>query len=211
MNCSNDTIKRMTRKQRNDLIMKRIFISWAVVFILGLVVGALVMFFYFPAYAYSDKEETKAEKNFNQEVQQVEPFPEEWLITDEPTVAPTITPTEAVEPTTEPQPEKVLIGRYKITAYCSCRICCGSWADKRPGGIVYGASGKELKTNHSCASPLPFGTVVEIDGLGTYTVEDRTADWVAKENDNKIIDIYFDNHEEASKFGCKYLDVYEIK
>lgn len=106
MNCSNDTIKRMTRKQRNDLIMKRIFISWAVVFILGLVVGALVMFFCFPAYAYSDKEETKADKNFNQEVQQVEPFPEEWLITDEPTVA----PTEAVEPTTEPQPEKVLIG-----------------------------------------------------------------------------------------------------
>lgn len=180
MNCSNDTIKRMTRKQRNDLIMKRIFISWAVVFILGLVVGALVMFFCFPAYAYSDKEETKVES-----------------VAEQP---------ESVE-----EPEKHFLDTYKITAYCSCKICCGSWADKRPGGIVYGASGKELKTNHSCASPLPFGTVVNIDGLGTYTVEDRTADWVAQENDNKIIDIYFDNHEEASKFGCKYLDVYEIK
>jgi len=76
---------------------------------------------------------------------------------------------------------------------------------------VYGASGKELKANHSCASPLAFGTEVEIEGLGTYVVEDRTADWVAEVNDNKIIDIYFDNHEAAQAFGSKYLDVYVNK
>ena len=105
-------------------------------------------------------------------------------------------------------PEPVLLGTYRITAYCSCEKCCGEWAKNRPDGIVYGASGEELVAGISCASPLPFGTVVEIEGLGEYVVQDRTAAWVVEKYGEQQIDIYFDNHEAACEFGLKYLNVY---
>ena len=106
---------------------------------------------------------------------------------------------EPVEPplVEEPaEPEPVLLGSFRITAYCSCEKCCGEWAKNRPNGIVYGAAGVELKAGVSCASPLPLGTVVEVEGLGEY---------IYGENQ---IDIYFDNHEAASAFGLKQLNVY---
>ena len=133
---------------------------------------------------------------------------------DKPTPAPEPTETAFVISTPEPvnlvqeTPEPVLLGTYRITAYCSCEKCCGEWAKNRPDGIVYGASSEELVAGVSCASPLPFGTVVEIEGLGTYIVQDRIASWVAEKYDNKVIDIYFDSHEAACEFGLKYANVY---
>lgn len=107
-----------------------------------------------------------------------------------------------------PVPEKTLLGEYRITAYCACEKCCGVWALNRPDGIVYGAAGIELKAGVSCASPLPFGTVVEVEGLGEYIVQDRTAAWVVEEYGENLIDIYFDSHEAACEFGLKYRNVY---
>lgn len=133
---------------------------------------------------------------------------------DKPTPAPEPTETAFVTCTPEPvnlvqeSPEPVLLGTYRITAYCSCEKCCGEWAKNRPDGIVYGASGEELVAGVSCASPLPFGTVVEIEGLGEYVVQDRTAAWVVEKYGEQQIDIYFDNHEAACEFGLKYLNVY---
>lgn len=133
---------------------------------------------------------------------------------DKPTPAPEPTETAFVISTPEPvnlvqeTPEPVLLGTYRITAYCSCEKCCGEWAKNRPDGIVYGASGEELVAGVSCASPLPFGTVVEIEGLGEYVVQDRTAAWVVEKYGEQQIDIYFDNHEAACEFGLKYLNVY---
>lgn len=133
---------------------------------------------------------------------------------DKPTTAPEPTETAFVISTPEPvnlvqeTPEPVLLGTYRITAYCSCEKCCGEWAKNRPDGIVYGASGEELVAGVSCASPLPFGTVVEIEGLGEYVVQDRTAAWVVEKYGEQQIDIYFDNHEAACEFGLKYLNVY---
>ena len=114
--------------------------------------------------------------------------------------------TPLVEEPAEPEP--VLLGSFRVTAYCSCEKCCGEWAKNRPDGIVYGASGEELVAGVSCASPLPFGTVVEIEGLGEYVVQDRTAAWVVEKYGEQQIDIYFDNHEAACEFGLKYLNVY---
>lgn len=104
--------------------------------------------------------------------------------------------------------EPVLLGSFRITAYCSCEKCCGEWAKNRPNGIVYGAAGVELKAGVSCASPLPLGTVVEVEGLGEYIVQDRPAQWVIDKYGENQIDIYFDNHEAASAFGLKQLNVY---
>jgi 3D (Asp-Asp-Asp) domain-containing protein len=110
------------------------------------------------------------------------------------------------EPTVEEKLQD--LGEFRITAYCACEKCCGEWADNRPDGKVIGAAGIELKAGVSCASTLPFGTVLDIDGLGEYIVQDRTAKWVVDEYGENIIDIYFDDHEVAKKFGLQYHKVY---
>jgi 3D (Asp-Asp-Asp) domain-containing protein len=97
---------------------------------------------------------------------------------------------------------------FRVTAYCACAKCCGKWASKRPldnngKPIVYGASGKKLISNYSCAAPLPFGTKIKLDGIGTVEVHDRTANWVVNKYGKNIIDIYMTNHKEASKFALK--------
>lgn len=115
--------------------------------------------------------------------------------------------TPLVEEPAEPEP--VLLGSFRVTAYCSCEKCCGEWAKNRPNGIVYGAAGVELKAGVSCASPLPLGTVVEVEGLGEYIVQDRPAQWVIDKYGENQIDIYFDSHEAASAFGLKQLNVYQ--
>lgn len=134
------------------------------------------------------------------------PAPEAPPVTVE-GLAPILTPEPTVEPTAAPEP--ALLGTYRITAYCSCEKCCGEWAKNRPGGIVYGAAGVELKPGVSCASPLPFGTVVEIEGLGEYTVQDRMVKWVVEKYGENLIDIYFSDHEAACAFGLQYLKVYQ--
>lgn len=128
--------------------------------------------------------------------------------TPEPVVVDVATPepTVVIIPTPEPTPEPEWT-TYRITAYCSCEICCGEYAKNRPNGIVYGAAGVELVQGVSCASPLPLGTVVEIKGLGTYVVQDRTAQWVVDKYGENLIDIYFNDHEAACAFGLQYLDV----
>lgn len=140
-----------------------------------------------------------------------EPAPDATIEQDQLTaVIPDVTlepvETPLVEESVEPEP--VLLGSFRITAYCSCEKCCGEWAKNRPNGIVYGAAGVELKAGVSCASPLPLGTVVEVEGLGEYIVQDRPAQWVIDKYGENQIDIYFDNHEAASAFGLKQLNVY---
>lgn len=117
----------------------------------------------------------------------------------------TNSPTPSETPTTAP--ETVFLGPCRITAYCACEKCCGKWALNRPNGIVYGSAGIELKAGVSCASPWPIGTVVEIEGLGEYTVHDRPAQWVIDKYGKNQFDIYFDNHEAACEFGLQYINV----
>ena len=100
---------------------------------------------------------------------------------------------------------------FRVTAYCACEKCCGQWALNRPVDehgkpIVIGAANKPLTTGVSCASPLPFGTEVDLDGYGTVVVEDRTAKWVVEKHGQNIIDIYFDDHETARQFGLQYIE-----
>lgn len=100
---------------------------------------------------------------------------------------------------------------FRVTAYCSCKKCCGKWALNRPldengNEIVYGASGEVLVSGLSCASPLPFGTNVELSGYGTVTVEDRIADWVVEKYGENLIDIYFSDHEAARQWGLQTLE-----
>ena len=186
MNCSENTRKATQRAKRNQWF-RRMF---TVALLLGLVVG----FFLgrFTAHAFG---RTTAEPD------------------TEPSQTVDIQPTQTVIPTPEVslepvEPEPVYLGEFRVTAYCACEICCGQWAENRPNGIVYGASGEPLVAGVSCASPLPFGTVLEVEGVGTYIVQDRTASWVVDKYGENLVDIYFDDHQAALEFGLQYHDVY---
>lgn len=106
--------------------------------------------------------------------------------------------------------ENYVEDEYTITAYCPCEKCCGKYALNRPNGVVYGASGIELQEGVSVASPLPFGTKIIIDGH-EYISQDRTSEWIAKKYDDKIIDVYFEKHEDAVKFGNRIAKVYIVE
>ena len=90
------------------------------------------------------------------------------------------------------------LGIYTITAYCPCRKCCGRWAN----GIT--ASGVYAKSRHTIAAPkgFSFGTKLIIDGI-EYTVEDRGGAIRGKK-----LDIYFDTHREALKWGKQKREVF---
>lgn len=132
--------------------------------------------------------------------------------------------TVSEEPLKEPEPPEEVepvatiefedLGVYTLTAYCGCEKCCGKKTrpvDENGNAIVKGAGGVELVEGIHCASPLPLGTVVEIEGLGAYEVQDRTAQFIVDRYDGKIIDIYFENHEDAQKFGKQTARVKEVK
>lgn len=119
-------------------------------------------------------------------------------------------PIDIIEPILE-EPILESLGEYRITAYCPCEICCGIWAKNRPGGIVVGAYGVELEEDVSIAAPLPSNTRLYIDGIGEYTVQDKLADWVLEKYDNKVVDIYFNSHEDAKAFGLQHKEVFIVK
>ena len=89
------------------------------------------------------------------------------------------------------KPDRVLVslGEYRISAYCPCEKCC-----LKSDGIT--ASGTQATAGRTAAmNGVPFGTKIVIDGH-EYTVEDRGGGL-----GSKIIDIYFDTHEEALNSG----------
>jgi 3D (Asp-Asp-Asp) domain-containing protein len=97
----------------------------------------------------------------------------------------------------EEEPKLKSLGKFKITAYCSCSKCCG-----KSDGIT--ASGAKATAGRTIAAPstFKFGTKLIINGH-EYTVEDRGG--AIKGN---RIDIYFDSHQEALNFGVKYIEVF---
>lgn len=108
--------------------------------------------------------------------------------------------------------EKISLGEFKLTAYCSCEKCCGKWALNRPKDengkdIVYGSTGNILVAGTSIAvdpSVIPYGSQVEINGH-TYTAHDTGG--AIKGN---RIDVYFDSHQDARNFGVQFAEVFLI-
>ena len=109
----------------------------------------------------------------------------------------------------EPVVELTTTETYRVTAYCACEKCCGKWALNRPvdefgNEIVKGAAGVQLVNGYTVASPLPFGTKINLEGYGIVEVQDRTAKWIVEEHGENVIDIYFSDHDTAWDFGVKY-------
>ncbi len=89
------------------------------------------------------------------------------------------------------------------TAYCPCSICCGSYAN----GIT--ASGDTATAGYTvAASPdIPFGTKLYIPYFDRiFEVQDR-----GSAIQGTRLDIYFNTHDEALRFGIKDLEVYILE
>lgn len=155
------------------------------------------------------------EEKQNTTVQQETPEPVDELLeeTSETTSA-IIETTEVEVPTTVGTPPETEIAstdlmsegsEWVLTAYCPCPICsCQS-----PDGLPHTACGAVAQANHTvAASPVyPFGTVLYIEGMGYYTVEDRFGGSVGSNR----ADIFFNTHEEACAFGRQVRKVTVIR
>lgn len=123
---------------------------------------------------------------------------------------PTVNTATESEPTPIQEYIYTSLGEYRLTAYCACEKCCGTWATNRPldedgNPIVYTANQSIAKQGVTIAADTsvhPFGTVLLIDGH-EYTVQDRGG--AIKGN---RIDIFFDNHHEALEFGVQYKEIF---
>ena len=94
---------------------------------------------------------------------------------------------------------------FTVTSYCSCRICCGAYSPEVTGRPAHTATGTEPQEGRTIAvdpSVIPYGSHVVIEGFGTYIAEDCGGG--VKGNH---IDMYFENHEDAIKFGRRQLYV----
>ena len=85
---------------------------------------------------------------------------------------------------------------YKITAYCSCPLCCGKATGRT-------ASGTRATPGRTVAAPakFAFGTKLNIGG-NIYVVEDRGG-----AIQGNRIDIYVNSHSAALQWGVRYLPV----
>lgn len=83
-----------------------------------------------------------------------------------------------------------------ITAYCSCKLCCGSNAKNLTANGHKPIQGITIAASRQ----IPLGTKVYIvsNELHTYIVQDR----LAPRYDNRF-DIYFSSHKAARQFGIK--------
>ena len=90
--------------------------------------------------------------------------------------------------------------KFIATGYCNCSKC--------GGGSGRTAMGTIPQANRTVAMPkgYSFGTKIEIQGMGTYIVEDRGG----AIKGNKI-DIYFNSHKEALNFGKRTVYLRAVK
>lgn len=105
----------------------------------------------------------------------------------------TVIPTVATPKTSN----KKDLGSFKVTAYCHCVRCCG-----KSDGIT--ASGTKVKQGRTIAVDpkiIPLGSKVEINGH-TYIAED-----IGGAVKGNHIDLYFNSHEEALKWGVQYKNI----
>ncbi len=132
----------------------------------------------------------------------VSPSPSVPPSTEAPEQKPTTPPAEKpVEP--EPQPpvdasNKEKLGSFKVTHYCPCFFCSGSWGANTATGTVP-VPGRTIAVDPSV---IPLGSRVEINGH-VYIAEDTGG----AIRGNKI-DIFVSDHTTALNSGVYYADVY---
>lgn len=103
-------------------------------------------------------------------------------------------------------------GKFTITSYCSCEICCGEWATDRPmldnRELVVTSSGSIAEQGVTVAvdpKVIPYGTKIYIEGIGVRIAQDT-----GKAIKGNRLDVYYDSHEEARHEGIYSRNVWII-
>ena len=99
-------------------------------------------------------------------------------------------------------PKQNTILKMKVTAYCPCEKCCGSYAD----GIT--ASGHKIQdgdTFVAADSRYKFGTEMFIPEYNNST-KVKVLDRRGAIKGNRL-DVFFNTHQQALEWGVRYLDV----
>jgi len=99
---------------------------------------------------------------------------------------------------TEPQPELINLGTFRITYYCPCKDCTGDG----DGITKSGTDATAERTLGVDPEVITLGTTVIIDGQ-EYIAEDTGSGIHGNE-----IDLFVDSHEEALEYGVDYKEVW---
>lgn len=89
---------------------------------------------------------------------------------------------------------------FTATAYCSCEKCCGKWA--KYNKTASGTTPKQGRTIAVDKNVIPLGSKVLIEGYGEYIAEDTGSGIKGNR-----IDIYFESHQEALRFGRRKVEL----
>ena len=122
-----------TYKKKSEFY-KRLYISWGVCFLIGLVIG--IILFWGISSLFKDEPAELIESNTTPE---------------------SIVETGSIATL---EPKITSLGEYKLTAYCSCEKCCG----KTDGITASGVKAVEGVTIAADTKIHPFGTKLCIDG-----------------------------------------------
>lgn len=106
-----------------------------------------------------------------------------------------VVPPVVVLPSDEPQEtQETRMCVVIVTAYCPCEKCCGAYAN---GYTATGAIATQGVTIAADPDVFPMGTEIELDGH-TYTVQD-----IGGAIAGNRLDLYFDSHEDALRWGVR--------
>lgn len=97
------------------------------------------------------------------------------------------------------EPDMEYLGDWTISFYCNCEICCGQWSG---GATASGAMPSAWWT--AATADLPFGTVIYVDGLGTFEIQDRGTEY-------GWLDVFVGSHDEALANGLQTRSVYIVR
>ena len=94
------------------------------------------------------------------------------------------------------------LGNFRITHYCPCEICNGSWGNGTAwAGVI--TPGRTIGVNPNVIAPLSW---VYIDGYGLRRAED-TGGAIGTNH----IDIAVEDHDTVRRLGTVYRDVYLVE
>ena len=128
-------------------------------------------------------------------------------VTEEPAAHPIISVPQTVTAMSSSK-SRIRTIRMEVTAYCSCKKCCG------PNAAGLTASGKDISYNDgrfvaADTNVLPFGTKLVIKGYS----DNRPVEVIDRGSaikGNKL-DVFYASHEEALKWGRQIIEVTVIE
>jgi 3D (Asp-Asp-Asp) domain-containing protein len=114
----------------------------------------------------------------------------------------TLTISQAKSNPAQAAPNQSTILKMRITAYCPCEKCCGSYAD----GIT--ASGHKIENGDTFVAAdrrYKLGTEMLIPGYNNSS-KVKVLDRGGAIKGNRL-DVFFNTHQQALEWGVRYLDV----